>query len=238
MKHAIELQPTDKMQRVSRKELCDRFDELLETVSRDNVGIVITDEGKDDLVLCPSAWFEKVSSGNLGRVINVAVINALTNDERQSWCVIGFIRDAMEMLDIKTLITIDHDISMYLDPYGEVHSYHKEWLELQMEVKSKIDEYRECIDVEEYYKQCVSIRILMDRLKDKKEETYKLVEQTIKEIEKGYITDIEGIEDFKYLLMDYGDDSRFYELYKSLREVLKEKHPQLVNDKWLKGETK
>lgn len=92
MQHAIELQPTDKMQRVSRKELCDRFDELLETVSRDNVGIVITDEGKDDLVLCPSAWFEKVSSGNLSRVINVAVINALTNDERQSWCVIGFIR--------------------------------------------------------------------------------------------------------------------------------------------------
>lgn len=59
MKHPIELQPTDKMQRVSRKELCDNFDEWLETVSRDNVGIVITDEGKDDLVLCPFAWFEK-----------------------------------------------------------------------------------------------------------------------------------------------------------------------------------
>lgn len=58
MKHPIELQPTDKMQRVSRKELCDNLDEWLETVTRDNVGIVITDEGKDDLVLCPFAWFE------------------------------------------------------------------------------------------------------------------------------------------------------------------------------------
>ena len=238
MKHTIELQPTDTMQRVSRKELCDKFDEWLETVSRDNVGIVITDEGKDDLVLCPSEWFEKLASNNLNRVINGAVINALLNDENQSCYVIGFIKDAMEMLDIKTLITIDHDISMYLDPYGEIHRYHKEWIELQMDVKIQIDKYRKYIDVEEYYKHCVSIRILMDRLKDKKEETYKLVEQTIREIEKGYITDIEGIEDFKYLLMDYGDDSRFYELYKSLREVLKEKHPQLADDKWLKGETK
>lgn len=59
MKHPIELQPTDKMRRVSRKELCDNLDEWLETVSRDNIGIVITDEGKDDLVLCPSEWFEK-----------------------------------------------------------------------------------------------------------------------------------------------------------------------------------
>lgn len=58
MKHPIELQPTDKMQRVSRKELCDNFDEWLEIVSRDNIGIVITNEGKDDLVLCPFAWFE------------------------------------------------------------------------------------------------------------------------------------------------------------------------------------
>lgn len=59
MKHTIELQLTDTMQQVSRKELFDKFDEWLETVSRDNVGIVITDEGKDDLVLCPFAWFEK-----------------------------------------------------------------------------------------------------------------------------------------------------------------------------------
>ena len=98
MKHMIELQPTDTMQRVSRKELCDKFDEWLETVSRDNVGIVITDEGKDDLVLCPSEWFEKLASNNLNRVINGAVINALLNDENQSCYVIGFIKDAMDFV--------------------------------------------------------------------------------------------------------------------------------------------
>lgn len=45
------LHPTETMQRIARKELGDRLDEILEIVSRDNVGFVITDAGKDDLVL-------------------------------------------------------------------------------------------------------------------------------------------------------------------------------------------
>ena len=47
------LHPTETMQRIARKELGDRLDEILEIVSRDNVGFVITDPGRDDLVLCP-----------------------------------------------------------------------------------------------------------------------------------------------------------------------------------------
>ena len=52
------LQPTDQMARVSRVEFDNRFDEILDIVLKDNVGYVITDEGKDDLVLCPAHWFE------------------------------------------------------------------------------------------------------------------------------------------------------------------------------------
>lgn len=76
------------------------------------------------------------------------------------------------------------------------------------------------------------IHSIMNNLKNIKEEAYNMVELAINKIKNGEIVDIEGIEDFKYLLMDYGDDYRFFELYKSLREVLKEKYPQLVNDKW------
>lgn len=77
-----------------------------------------------------------------------------------------------------------------------------------------------------------NIHSIMDTLKSKKEELYKLVEVTIKRIENGEISDIEGIEDFKFMLMDYGDDCRFFELYKSLTDMLKEKHPQIVTGKW------
>ena len=140
----IKLKPTDTTERISRQQLTDNFDEILEKVHKENIGYVILDsEGKDGQVLCPAQWFE-VSS------------------------------------DIT-----DNDI------YS-----------------------------------------IMNNLKNIKEEAYNIVELTINKIKNGEIVDIEGIEDFKYLLMDYGDDYRFFELYKSLREVLKEKYPQLVNDKW------
>lgn len=72
---------------------------------------------------------------------------------------------------------------------------------------------------------------IMNNLKNIKEAAYNMVELAINTVKNGEIVDIEAIKDFKYLLMDYGDDYRFFELYKSLREVLKEKYPQLVNDK-------
>ena len=72
----------------------------------------------------------------------------------------------------------------------------------------------------------------MDRIKALKEENYALVEQVIKEIKDGNISDIEAIEDFKYMLMDFGDDCRFFELYRSLTGVLKEKFPQRSEGKW------
>ena len=48
------LQPIETMQRISREELAEKLDELLDIVAKDNVGFVITDQGKDDLVLCPA----------------------------------------------------------------------------------------------------------------------------------------------------------------------------------------
>ena len=52
------IQPLDQMARISREEFGKQLDEILDIVTRDNVGYVITDEGKDDLVLCPAHWFE------------------------------------------------------------------------------------------------------------------------------------------------------------------------------------
>ena len=30
---------------------------IRDRISREDIGLVITDEGKDDLVLCPASWF-------------------------------------------------------------------------------------------------------------------------------------------------------------------------------------
>lgn len=134
------LKSTDTMERITRQQLADNFDEILEKVEKENVGYVILDnEGNDGQVLCPAKWFE----------------------------------------------TEAHDIPS-----------------------------------------------VMRELKRIKEEMYGLVEKAIKEIENGTITDQDAIEDFQFMLMDYGDDVRFFELYRSLTNVLNAKNPDRKKGKW------
>lgn len=128
------LKSTDTMERITRQQLVDNFDEILERINNENIGFVILDvEGKDGQVLCPAKWFETT-----------------TND----------------------------------------------------------------------------IPSVMRELKRLKENTYNIVEKTIKEIENGTITDQEAIEDFLFMLMDYGDDTKIFELYRSLKQVLRAKNKE------------
>lgn len=134
------LKSTDTMERITRQQLADNFDEILEKVQNENIGYVILDnEGNDGQVLCPAKWFET---------------------------------------------------------------------------------------------QANDIPSVMRELKRIKEEMYGLVEKTIKEIENDTITDKEAIEDFQFMLMDYGDDVKFFELYRSLTKVLNAKYPDRKKGKW------
>ena len=59
MKKAIDafLRPED-MPHITRQEFCDNMDEILDRVSRENMGFAISEEGKHDLLLCPFDWFD------------------------------------------------------------------------------------------------------------------------------------------------------------------------------------
>ena len=130
------------MERITRQQLVDNFDEILERVNNESIGFVILDyEGKDGQVLCPAKWFE-------------------TSTEAE---------------DIPTA---------------------------------------------------------MRKLKQLKESAYELVENTIKKVEDGTIADKDALEDFQFMLMDYGDDVRFFELYRSLTKVMNEKFPNREKGKW------
>ena len=68
------LHPIDEMKRISRQELADNLDDILETVHKDNVGFVIKDDdGKPDVVLCPADWFHFCFDQDFGCIINSAV---------------------------------------------------------------------------------------------------------------------------------------------------------------------
>lgn len=134
------LKSTATMERITRQQFADNFDEILEKVEKENVGYVILDnEGKDGQVLCPVKWFET------------------------------------EINDIPSV---------------------------------------------------------MREIKRRKEEMYSLVEETISKIENDIITDEDAIENFQFMLMDYGDDVKFFELYRSLNQVLNQKYPNRKKGKW------
>lgn len=134
------LKSTDTMERITRQQFADNFDEILEKVEKENVGYIILDnEGKDGQVLCPVKWFET------------------------------------EINDIPSV---------------------------------------------------------MREIKRRKEEMYSLVEETISKIENDIITDEDAIEDFQFMLVDYGDDVKFFELYRSLNHVLNQKYPNRKKGKW------
>ena len=56
--HLIEYHPLKDMERVPREDLSDRLDEIFDRIDRENVGFVLTEAGRDSMVLCPYRWFE------------------------------------------------------------------------------------------------------------------------------------------------------------------------------------
>lgn len=109
------LHPTEAMQRITREELGDKLDEILEIVSRDNVGFVITDAGKDNLVLCPASWLSPLASEGFGCIVNSAVRYSLGRDTYMPGIAVQFILEHMNLLDIRTVTVMYRDIQKALE---------------------------------------------------------------------------------------------------------------------------
>ena len=97
------LPSTETMERISRQELADNLDAVLDRVLRENIGLVITDAGKDDLVLCPSSWLDPFHTEDFGSVINCALRYAMHAEDKESEAVIRYLRHRCGILDEKTL---------------------------------------------------------------------------------------------------------------------------------------
>ena len=96
------LQPLDGMKRITRQELADHFDEILETVETDNIGYVIKDpERKNDVVLCPAEWFDFCFDEDFGCIVNSALRYAISRHTYMPSVVRNFIRKYMRFLMLK-----------------------------------------------------------------------------------------------------------------------------------------
>ena len=109
------LQPVDEMERISRTELGERFDEILESCEKNNVGFVITDCGKKDVILCPAHWIDFRFYDDFGYIINCAVRYAFSRNTYMPGLVCDFVRKYMSIFGAKTIDIIIQDIDRDLD---------------------------------------------------------------------------------------------------------------------------
>lgn len=135
------LQPVETMQRVSREELAEKLDELLEVVNKENVGFVITNEGKDDLVLCPAKWFDLYYDDDFGCIINSAVRYSLGRSSYMPSTTVKFVLKYIMVLDVRTITVMIEDINRSL--VDEQLPYKDTWLSLKYALEDRLEKIQE-----------------------------------------------------------------------------------------------
>lgn len=134
------LPSTENMERISRQELADNLDAVLDRVLRENIGLVITDEGKDDLVICPSSWLEPFHTEEFGSVVNCALRYAMHAEDAESEAVIRYLRRRCGILDEKTLSVAVADLDKELKQPSLKNP--QVWQELQALFRQRLAELR------------------------------------------------------------------------------------------------
>lgn len=127
---------TENMERISRQHLCDNLDSILETVSLENIGFVITDAGKDDLVLCPASWLSPLTSEGFGCIVNSAVRYSLGRDTYMPDVAVQFILDHMNLLDLRTVTVMYRDIQKALE--NENLPHRETWVSLMYALETHL----------------------------------------------------------------------------------------------------
>ena len=136
------LQPLESMERISRQALADDLDAVLERVSRENIGLVITDEGKDDLVLCPASGLDLDYVDDFSCVINSALRYALRNEDEESAAVVQYLRRHYQLFDEKTLSVAVADLERELNQPIVTLKQPQVWKELRELFRQRMDELK------------------------------------------------------------------------------------------------
>lgn len=127
---------TENMERISRQHLCDNLDSILETVSQENIGFVITDAGKDDLVLCPASWLSPLTSEGFGCIVNSAVRYSLGRDTYMPGIAVHFILEHMNLFDLRTVTVMYRDIQKALEDENLPHR--ETWVSLMYALETHL----------------------------------------------------------------------------------------------------
>jgi hypothetical protein len=129
------IQPLDQMERISRTALGKQLDEILDRVDKENVGFVISDEGKKDLVLCPAYWFTFAFDEDFGCIVNSALRYSIGRHTYMPSVVMDFVRKYLAVMDTRTVSVMIEDIEREIA--DERLDYREEWISLQNELRAR-----------------------------------------------------------------------------------------------------
>lgn len=99
------------MPKISRQELGEKIDEILEKIEKENIAYLITEEGKKDLVICPADWFDPYNDLDFGLIVNAAIRYSMGRQTYMPSTVCEFTLRYMPMLDNRTIQVIINDIT-------------------------------------------------------------------------------------------------------------------------------
>ncbi len=79
--------PLSEMERIEQSVISEKLDEMLERIDTEDVGFVITEDGKDKYVLCPYRWYEDNFPDEIDCIVNSAISPELTaeSDRRETF---------------------------------------------------------------------------------------------------------------------------------------------------------
>ena len=132
------LKSTDKMERITRSELAANLDDILEKIDKNDVGMVITEDGKRNLVICPAYWFDFCFDDDFGCIINSAVRYALGRYTYMPSTVASFVRKYLAIIDTKTIGIMLEDINKALE--DEKLPLRETWWSLKSDLEAHLKE--------------------------------------------------------------------------------------------------
>jgi len=104
----------ENMEHISRLDFTEHIDDYLERVDKENIAFVITDEGKDDLILCPANWFGVSADKDFECIVGCALRYAIGRNTYMPSLVVDFIKNHIEIFDINSIAVMIEDIDREL----------------------------------------------------------------------------------------------------------------------------
>ena len=138
MRNTKLMQPMSEMERVEQSQFGEKLDELMKRIDEENVGFVITEDGKDKYVLCPFSWFVSEYDDDFGSVVTGALRYELANTSENSEAVRRFIQNHYTTFNDITLLTVVKELDNYCSNSDNDVQKANGWKDLLVLLKAEV----------------------------------------------------------------------------------------------------